>query len=137
MTRFVTKAMPLDNIDGMCHIKKLKSSRTCLTGYWDFISTWIVFNSLGWTHTHTHFADKSNCRLVHAWFKNQNIRWQHFRSTSWLGTETVLIVRLHKSKKLCPYPYYVCAYVHTYLAKYIYTYMCATTIKLCMYVLDF
>ena len=35
---FVTKAMPIDNIDGVYHIKKLRSSRTFLTSYSSFIS---------------------------------------------------------------------------------------------------
>ena len=33
----VTKAPPISNIDGKCHIKKLKSSRTSLIGYSGFI----------------------------------------------------------------------------------------------------
>ena len=38
MIRFVTKATPINHIDSKCHIKKLKSSRTCLIGYSGFIS---------------------------------------------------------------------------------------------------
>ena len=37
-TCFVTKATPIDLIDGKCYIKKLKSSRTCITAYSAFIS---------------------------------------------------------------------------------------------------
>ena len=55
--RFVTKATPIDCMDGKCHIKKLKSSRTCLTGY----SPSFYMNSFysleaesADTHTHTH-----------------------------------------------------------------------------------
>ena len=59
--RFITKATPISYIDSKCHIKKLKSSRTCLIGYSDFISSRMVFNSLRGkdTHTHTDFPDKS------------------------------------------------------------------------------
>ena len=35
---FVTKAPPINSIDSKCHIKKLKSSRTYLIDYSDFIS---------------------------------------------------------------------------------------------------
>ena len=57
---FVTKATAITNIDSKCHIKKLKSSRTCLIGYSGFIShEWylLLILSLGAdtdTHTHTH-----------------------------------------------------------------------------------
>ena len=55
MMRFVTKTMPIDNIDSKCHIKKLKSSRTCLIGYSGFIShEWFLMPWEGDTHTHTH-----------------------------------------------------------------------------------
>ena len=37
-THFATKATPIDSIDGKCHATKLKSSRTCLTSYFSFIS---------------------------------------------------------------------------------------------------
>ena len=33
MLHFVTKATPINSVNGKCHVKKLKSSRTCLTGY--------------------------------------------------------------------------------------------------------
>ena len=48
MMYFVTKAKPINSTDGICHIKKLKSSRTRLTSYSGFIS----FNNLGGGHTH-------------------------------------------------------------------------------------
>ena len=38
MIQFFTKTMPISNIDRQCHIKKLKSSRTCMIGYSGFIS---------------------------------------------------------------------------------------------------
>ena len=53
MTRFVTKATPIDCINGKHHIKKLKSSRTCLTGYSVFISCEKFLIAWGWTHTYT------------------------------------------------------------------------------------
>ena len=42
-----------DVIDSKCHIKKLKSSRTCLIGYSGFIS-----HSLGGGHTYVHQDDE-------------------------------------------------------------------------------
>ena len=38
-THFVAKATPISYIDSKCHIKKLKSIRTCLIGYSGFIFT--------------------------------------------------------------------------------------------------
>ena len=51
-TRFVTKAMSIGYIDSKYHIKKLKSSRTCLIGYSGFISRerFLIVD----THIHTH-----------------------------------------------------------------------------------
>ena len=60
MTSFVTKAMPIDGIDGKCHIKKLKSSRTCLTGYSAFISHEKFFNGL---RADTHIRPNVFCGL--------------------------------------------------------------------------
>ena len=78
--RFVTKVPPISNFDSKCHIKKLKSSKTCLIGYSGFIShEWFL---IAWgadthtrTHTHTDFAYENNFkkpgqRSVRAWFKN-------------------------------------------------------------------
>ena len=56
-TCFVTKATPINSIDGVRHTKKLKSSRTYLTDYLGFISckqfllTWGAYTC---THTHKH-----------------------------------------------------------------------------------
>ena len=94
---FVTKATPIACIDGKCYIKKLKSSRTCLTGYSAFVSheqfliAWGVdththtrtrtrthtrTRTRTHTHTHTHTntptsAQKQFQETRHAWFKNK------------------------------------------------------------------
>ena len=59
MMHFVTKAPPISNIDSKSHIKKLKSSRTCLIGY--ISCEWLLI-AWGHTHTHTHidFVDENN-----------------------------------------------------------------------------
>ena len=49
LQRAANKATPTDNIDGKCHITKLKNSRTCLPSHSDFIH--MSSNSLG-TDTH-------------------------------------------------------------------------------------
>ena len=59
---------PINSIDSKCHTKKLKSSRTCLIGYSDFIlCEWFL---IAWgadihtqTNMHTDFPDK---RIQHA-----------------------------------------------------------------------
>ena len=54
MTHFITKAPPIININSKCHIKKLKSSRTCLIGYLDFISReWFLIAWGADTRRHT------------------------------------------------------------------------------------
>ena len=62
--------MPISYIDGKCHIKKLKSSRTCLIDYSGFILREWFLIAQGQTHTHTDFPDKSN-------FKKPGERWQY------------------------------------------------------------
>ena len=47
----VTKAPPNNSINSKWHTKKLKSSRTCLIGYSDFISHEWLLIARGWTHT--------------------------------------------------------------------------------------
>ena len=61
---FVTKATPISYINRKCHTKKLmKSNRTCLIGYSDFIShewfliAWVAYIQ---TNTDTDFLDNSN-----------------------------------------------------------------------------
>ena len=60
---FVTKPTPIGYIDIKCHIKKLKSSKTCLIGCSGFNShEWFV---IAWgantqTQTHTDFLNKNN-----------------------------------------------------------------------------
>ena len=57
MAHFVTKALPINNIDSKCRTKKLKSNRTGLIGYSGFIShEWFLIVRGADTHrqTHTH-----------------------------------------------------------------------------------
>ena len=64
MIHFVTKAMPINSNDR----KKLKSSRTCLIGYSDFISREWLGDIHTQTNTHTNFLDvisrNQACTLV-------------------------------------------------------------------------
>ena len=54
-THFITKATPISYFDSKYHIKKLKSSRTCLIGYSGFISfEWFLITWGGDTHTRTY-----------------------------------------------------------------------------------
>ena len=53
-TCFVTKAKPISYINSKCHIKTLKSSRTCLIGYLAFISHKWFLIAWGQTHPRTH-----------------------------------------------------------------------------------
>ena len=62
--RFVTKTTPIGYIDSKCHIKNLKSSKTCLIGYSGLISCqWLLMASGADTHT---------------WFKNLYIAKNKF-----------------------------------------------------------
>ena len=61
--RFVTKAPPISNIDDKCHIKKLKSSKTCLIGYSGFFSReWFLIAWGADTHIHTDVRTKTMSR---------------------------------------------------------------------------
>ena len=58
-TRFITKAMPINNIDSRCCIKKPENSIAYITGYSGFISRELFL--LAWgvdTHTHTDVRTK-------------------------------------------------------------------------------
>ena len=61
----VTKAPPINSIDSKCFTKKLKNSKTHLSGYSGFISRkWLICNSPGAdTHIRTDFQDKSTCLI--------------------------------------------------------------------------
>ena len=71
-TRSVTKAMSIQFIDGKCHIKKRKSRKTALSGYYVCLSHDLLLMSSGaGTHIHTHtptFMDKTISRnqVAHA-----------------------------------------------------------------------
>ena len=50
-------AVPIDYVDGVCHMNKLKSSRTCLTNYLGFTlckQFLIARDRHTCTHTHAH-----------------------------------------------------------------------------------
>ena len=82
--RFIAKATPIGYINSKCHIKRLKSSRTCLIGYSGFISRHQLFMASGadthtHTHTHTHTRiltsrtkqfQETRRRPARTWFKN-------------------------------------------------------------------
>ena len=67
MTCFVTKAMPIGYIDSKCHIKRLKSTKTCLIGYSLHIMQ-LVIHGLGGGHTHIR-TEMILRYQGHAWFK--------------------------------------------------------------------
>ena len=81
MRRIVTKAMAIQFIDDKCHIKKQKSCKTALSGYYTCASRDLLLMPSGVdTHTYANipmFADKTisknqaHVRSVHAWFKNE------------------------------------------------------------------
>ena len=54
MMRIVTKAMAIQFINGKCHIKKQKSSKTALSSYYACVLCDLLLMPLGQTHTHTH-----------------------------------------------------------------------------------
>ena len=60
---FVTKALPISYLDSKCHIKKMKSSRTCLTnhtGQLHIMPLVIMPSREGTTHTNTNTFWESN-----------------------------------------------------------------------------
>ena len=61
---FVTKAPPINSIDGKCRTKKLKSSRTCLIGYSGFISREWFLIAWGRAHTETHTQTHTDVRTI-------------------------------------------------------------------------
>ena len=64
VTHFITRAMPIDDIDGKSHKTELKSSHNYSTNCVKSKSHHYLFMALGvYTHTHTHthtLADKSD-----------------------------------------------------------------------------
>ena len=59
----VTKAMPIQFIDGKSHIKKWRGHKTALSSYYGCLSRDLLLMPSGWTHTHTPaFADKTILR---------------------------------------------------------------------------
>ena len=79
MMHIVTKATPIQFIDSKCHIKKWKSRKTALSGYYACLSCDLLLMPVeARTHTHTHtptFVDKTisrnkGRRPACAWFNN-------------------------------------------------------------------
>ena len=52
MTRFITKATPINNIDSRCCIKKPETNIAYITGYSGFISRELFLLAWGQIHTH-------------------------------------------------------------------------------------
>ena len=55
-----TQAMSIQFIDGKCHIKKQKSHKTALSGYYACVSCDLLLMPLGWTHTHANVCRQNN-----------------------------------------------------------------------------
>ena len=86
MTDSVTKATPIQFIDGKSCIKKRKGRKTALSGYYACLSRDLLLMALGADrHTHTHMHQRSQTKrfqetrrvrpkAVRAWFKNGTAR---------------------------------------------------------------
>ena len=88
MTRFVTKAPPINNINSKCYTEKLKGSKTCLIGYSDFISReqYLIAQVVD-THRHRH----TNTRTYRLPRQKQ---FQETRRAPGLKNHKILIVYL-------------------------------------------
>ena len=66
MTCSVTNSSIILFINGKCHVRKLKSCRTGLAGYYACLSCELLLIPLGWgrthRHTYTNFLNKRNIK---------------------------------------------------------------------------
>ena len=80
MTRSVTKATPIQFIDGRSYMKKRRCHKTALSGYYACFSRDLLIIPSG-TGTHTHIHQRSRTKrfqetrrvrpsATHTWFKN-------------------------------------------------------------------
>ena len=77
MTLIVTKAMVIQFIDGKCHIKKQKSRKTTLSGYYVCVSCDLLLMPSG-ADTHIPTCEQKQCQetrrarplAIRTWLKN-------------------------------------------------------------------
>ena len=75
MTCSLTKATHISFINGKCHIKKQKSYKIGLTGFYMYLSHESLVVPSGWTHTHVHTYTHAPNPQTKATSRNQMCAW--------------------------------------------------------------